>query len=237
MDRHHPTDLLPALALDCLDAEEAAAVRVHLDGCAACRAELQALEETSALLLHAVPPAEPPAALRERLLASLPRRRGYAWFDRLLAAWPRLVPAVAVAAVVLAITLGAANLILLQSRLSAPGNPLEAVQLVRLQATPAMPAASGVLLVDPGQATGVLVVTALAALDPALQYQLWLVKDGRRTSGGTFSVAADGSARLTVSSPQPLAAYDAFGITIEPYGGSPGPTGAKVLGGRLATQS
>ncbi|RJQ80137.1 MAG: anti-sigma factor [Desulfobacteraceae bacterium] len=32
-------------------------------------------------------------------------------------------------------------------------------------------------------------------------------------------------------SPRPLNSYRTFGITIEPRGGSPGPTGSKVLGG------
>jgi anti-sigma-K factor RskA len=35
------------------------------------------------------------------------------------------------------------------------------------------------------------------------------------------------------TSEQPLKAFSTFGITIEPAGGSPGPTGDKVLGGGL----
>ena len=80
---------------------------------------------------------------------------------------------------------------------------------------------------------GTLVVDGLPALDEERQYQLWLIEDGQRTSGGVFSVNPEGYGSLWVLSPEPLSGYSAFGITIEPAGGSPGPTGAKVLGSTL----
>jgi anti-sigma-K factor RskA len=33
-----------------------------------------------------------------------------------------------------------------------------------------------------------------------------------------------------VSADQPLGSFQSFGITIEPFGGSPQPTGEKILG-------
>jgi anti-sigma-K factor RskA len=60
-----------------------------------------------------------------------------------------------------------------------------------------------------------------------------LIRDGQRTNGGVFSVNPDGYASLELYSPLPLIQYQAIGITIEPWGGSPGPTGPKVLGGDL----
>jgi anti-sigma-K factor RskA len=77
------------------------------------------------------------------------------------------------------------------------------------------------------------VVDSLPVLDVTHQYQLWLIKDGKRTSGGVFSVSQAGYGALAISSPQPLKEFAAFGITIEPAGGSPGPTGDKVMGGSL----
>jgi anti-sigma-K factor RskA len=232
MERHHPTEALAALALGCLDTEEDAEVRAHVEGCATCRAELRALEETGALLAYAAPDAAPSEGLRARLLAGLPRRRSYAWFERLLERWPRLVPVTAVSAVALAAILGTASLVI-PLRGGRTQELLATVQLVRLQATPRMPAASGVILVPPDESGGVLVVAALEELDRSLQYQLWLIENGRRTSGGTFSVAAGGAGRVVIASTRPLTDFDAFGITIEPFGGSPAPTGEKVLGGKL----
>jgi anti-sigma-K factor RskA len=60
-----------------------------------------------------------------------------------------------------------------------------------------------------------------------------LIKDGKRTSGGIFTVRANGYGSLLIKAGNSLLGYTAFGITIEPAGGSPEPTGAKVLGGNL----
>jgi anti-sigma-K factor RskA len=48
-----------------------------------------------------------------------------------------------------------------------------------------------------------------------------------------FSVSKEGYGALTVAAEQPLNIYSALGITVEPRGGSPGPTGEKVMGGSL----
>lgn len=57
-------------ALGALDAEEARAFEAHLEaGCAACAAEVEGFAAAVGELAHAAPPAEPPASVRERLLA------------------------------------------------------------------------------------------------------------------------------------------------------------------------
>jgi anti-sigma-K factor RskA len=104
-----------------------------------------------------------------------------------------------------------------------------------MRATDAAPGASGTLLMAKDGEWGVLVVQGMPMLDAARQYQLWLIDHGQRTSGGVFSVSTEGAAQIKVISTLPMKSYDAFGITIEPHGGSPGPTGAKVLGGRIET--
>jgi hypothetical protein len=48
-----------------------------------------------------------------------------------------------------------------------------------------------------------------------------------------FSVDAEGYGWLKVRAPQIFGVYQRAGITIEPRAGSPGPTGARVLGGDL----
>ena len=55
MAHEEARDALDALALDALGAPERAAVLAHVDGCAACRHELVALEATAAELAYAVP--------------------------------------------------------------------------------------------------------------------------------------------------------------------------------------
>jgi anti-sigma-K factor RskA len=102
-----------------------------------------------------------------------------------------------------------------------------------MQHTDAAPDATGLIALSKDGEYGTLMVDHLPPLGKDQQYQLWLIKDGKRTSGGVFSVNWDGYGSLWVNSPERLADYTAFGITVEPTGGSPGPTGAKVLGGTL----
>jgi len=229
----HPLENLPAYALGCLEPAEAEMVGLHLAGCSACCEELDAWERTVDQLIHATPVVEPPAALDTRLMASIRPARTYPWFERLLQSWPRLVPAASVAALLLVIVSGLINLALLRQVDDGKLSGLADVQLARFAGTEVMPAASGVLMVADDAKEGVLLVSAMLPLEAHQQYQLWLIRNGERTSGGVFSVNVEGEARLLVASEIPLAHYDAFGVTIEPYGGSAGPTGPKVLGGTI----
>jgi len=85
---------------------------------------------------------------------------------------------------------------------------------------------------DDGQ-YGTLVTENLTVLKSQQQYQLWLIKDGNRISGGLFTVNSSGYGWLKIESTTSLLEFQSFGVTIEPIGGSSGPTGPKVLGGNL----
>ncbi len=86
------------------------------------------------------------------------------------------------------------------------------------------------MLVRAGETTGTLVVNGLPVLGAEHQYQLWLVKDEVRVSGAVFSVAEEGITSIPIVAPEDLTLYTRCGITIEPAGGSPEPTGDGVLG-------
>jgi len=107
------------------------------------------------------------------------------------------------------------------------------MQIVTLLGTEIEPQASGLIVISRDGRHGTLVVDDLPALDETREYQLWLIRDGQRISGGVFSVSTDGYANQWIGAPEPLTAYSSFGVTIEPTGGSPGPTGEKVLGGEF----
>ncbi len=238
-DRAHIEDLLPAYSLGSLDPQEREAACAHLRRCASCRALLAEYEEVVGALGFSAPPAEPPAALKGRILAGLaagpqPRSRGFAgWLRRLWSA-PKMAPGWAAAGAAAVVFLAVLNLLLWQrvQRLEtlALQQPYRAVALA---ATPAAPDARGVILYSLDETMATLMVEDLPPLDPGQQYQLWLIQDGKRASGGVFSVSPEGYGILVVSAPRPLGSYQAFGITVEPAGGSPGPTGRRVLGGRI----
>jgi anti-sigma-K factor RskA len=233
----HVIASLSSYALGCLEPDDERRVRDHLGACPACRAALEAERAAVDLLALAAPCEEPPAGLERRVLAAVrasvpaPARRPAKAVVRFP---PRLTGVAAAACFVAAVTLAVANVGLARDvrRLSAralPEKPLVAV----LVGTAAAPQAAGVLILGADSRTGTLAVRGLAALEAGQQYQLWLIRDGVRTSGGVFSVDVSGSGTVLVAAPLPLTTYPAFGITIEPTGGSPGPTGSRVLGGTL----
>src|SRR5712692_4363645 len=83
--------LLPALALDALEADERAQVVAHLAVCADCRrcyVEYRAIAEG---LLAAVPHRMPPPAIKQALLAQIQSPR-MGWFERWVQGWHGPVP-------------------------------------------------------------------------------------------------------------------------------------------------
>lgn len=236
----HVNDLLPAYTLDCLDEEEFVQVSEHLAACAECRVELQSYQSVADQLALAVPTAEPPARLKRRLMERVQPARRAAPAPELRPGWkhwaalmPRITPVWGLVGLVLIVALAASNVWLWQQLNRAQGMGQPGMQTITLMGTQAAPQATGMLIVSADGEHGTLVVDGLPYLDPERQYQLWLIQDGQRTSGGVFSVDPEGYGSLWISSPQPLSSYSGFGVTVEPAGGSPGPTGEKVLGSSL----
>jgi len=255
----HVIDLIPSYALDCLSEEEALRVEAHLVGCDTCRDELKSYRHTAAQLALAAPCAEPPVQLRASILRSVQtalgrKSVGAPGFGLRLLRWlQQSGPAWALASLVLVVVLVTGSLVVWNQARSPQVGEFRIVALVGTDATPGAsgvtpatasgvtPAtASGVLVITQDGSSGTLVVDGLPMLDASKQYQLWLVRDGQRASGGVFSVTPAGNAGVTsdgygimaVQSSRPLTDYSSFGITVEPAGGSPGPTGKKVLGGK-----
>jgi anti-sigma-K factor RskA len=235
----HVIELIPAYAMDCLDEAEADLVKEHLAVCSVCRAELKSYQEVVDDLAFAAPLVEPPARVKQALMDRVQAQgSSVARIDDKRSAWQglmmmlrRISPVWSMASLVLVLALVTSNILLWSqvNRLNAAQPPN--MQLINLKGTNAVPGASGLIVISTDGRHGTLVVDDLPVLNQAQQYQLWLIKDGQRTSGGVFSVSPDGYGSLWVSSPEPLAGYSSFGVTVEPSGGSPGPTGEKVLGG------
>ncbi len=235
MEPQHVTELIPAYALGCLDTGDAELVERHLAACPACRAEAASYRPIAAQIALAAPLATPAPELRARLrarIAAAPARAAPrpSWGARLAAFAQRIAPVWTPVSLLLIVGLLVANLLLWQTSVQPTASALVTVQM---SGTDQAPGARGVLSAAAMGQSGLLVVQGLPPLDASQQYQLWLIQDGQRTNGGVFSVDATGFGQLQIEAPQPLAAYGAFGVTVEPAGGSPGPTGAKVLGGEL----
>jgi len=207
---------LAAYALGALPPEEAAAIAAHLAGCPACRETVARYRETAAALAYGVPLRPPPPRLRARLLARVRRPRPGGW--RWLAAGAALV------AVILGLALAAPRFLTARPAVPPPVIPLQGAE--------AAPEAEGYLILEDGQ--GLLVTKGLAVPPEGLVYQVWFMDAaGRRISGGTFRTAPRPYGVYTVTVPANLPAYVRIGVTLEPAGGSPSPTGPQVLRGTL----
>jgi len=232
----HPTDLLAAYALGSLDPEELAQVETHIVNCPACRAEVASYSVVAGRLAWGTPEVEVPEGLRQRVLAQAQRpnsgraaapryeEKSGNWLQRFLAApWWRPV----LAGLVLLLLLS--NLYFLQRLRRLEEQGPAALTTIQLSGTEAAPGARGVIVVSQDGRSASLVVSGLPVLGPEQQYQLWLVEGEVRDSGAVFSVDPAGYTTTPIQATQVLLSYTRFGVTIEPAGGSPGPTGEGVL--------
>ena len=236
-DDGHVAEWLPAYALSILTPEETSRVTEHLATCPACRAELRAYQSTADELPLALAQAAPRPELKDHLMREIRSRKAKSALTTHLTIWQQLAaflrrsaPAWAMALIVV---LALGNLFAWRRLSNLSGRNVIPMRVVALVSTKDSPQAIGTLVMNPSGEYGSLVVDQLAELDTGHQYQIWLIRDGRRISGGVFSVNPDGYASLELYAPLPLIQYQSIGITIEPAGGSPSPTGDKVLGGDL----
>jgi anti-sigma-K factor RskA len=236
MDHGILQELVPAYALGAIDKDERRQVEAHLRSCSACRALLADYQAMSDDLLYATPMTTAPLYLRSQLRRQVtptgrPQGLG-AWLAHLRAA-----PALGLA--VLAVLLLAITNVYWIGRVTQAEQ--QAGVVARLIQTPgitleisnAVPQGYGVVYLDRAGRTALLCVYDLPSLPAGKTYQVWLIRDGQRESGGLFQVSADGYGALLITAPRPLRDYNGLGVTIEPAGGSPGPTTPRVIGGNL----
>ena len=237
----HVSDLLPAYVLDCLDEAESLAVSEHLARCPRCQAELQAYRAVADQLALATPEAEPSPDLKVQLMTRLsppslarPAAPAHSGLWSWLKATGRAGLIWGAASLILIIVLGISSLLLWQrlARLESAIRP-GGMRAIPLTSTGPAPQANGFIIIGADGQNGALVVDKLPPLESEQQYQLWLIKDEQQTSGAVFSVDETGYGGTRVRAPFSLFEYSDFRVSIEPAGGSPSPTGAKVLRGSL----
>ncbi len=234
---YHVIDMLPAFVLDALTDEETNQVAVHLTSCQTCQAELSRLQQVADDLPLALMQTAPPPRVKDHLMSAIHARQQKAvpsvqlsFRQKLVGFLRQPLPALAVTLIVI---MAVGNILLWRQLTLTSRQANTPMGVTALANTKDAPGAMGTLIMDQKGDYGTLVVDNLALLDSSQQYQVWLIKNGTRISGGVFSVNHDGYASLEILAPPPLIQYDSVGITVEPFGGSPGPTGAKVLGGTL----
>lgn len=94
--------------------------------------------------------------------------------------------------------------------------------------------AAGYVYIDPTSTIGLMLTYWLPTITPEQRFQVWLVTpEGTRDSGGLFTADARGNAHVIINAPAPFAKYKSIGVTVEPAGGSAGPTSPRICGGEI----
>lgn len=210
-------DLLPAYALGALDDDELAEVEAAIEIDPALRAELQAYMNAADQLAILAPPVTPPADMADRIMAEA---RTVVWWRR----WGVVAASIAaLLAVLLLMQTATDDEALTADQLAATIEADPATVRVALVPTAGHADVNGAFLIAPDRERGVLRVANLPPLDPAHTYQLWLIEhDEDRRSAALFGADAE---NVLVPLPADFgSAIKAIGVTVEPAGGSPGPT-------------
>jgi anti-sigma-K factor RskA len=240
MTEDHRTfkDNLSAYALGALDADETSALEAHLLTCDECRAELADYQRVTSGLLTALPPQNPRLALKRSLQKRL-SANGVSARPRLK--WS-LNQSLLAAAFILLIGLNiysvfeVASVKREQSELNGQyGSDQTAIAMLAYPSTQSIGfdqnGVSGSLLVDKNRNLLAVFAWHLPSPPAGKTYQMWLIDpQGDRTSGGFLIPDNDQPFDMAIiRSSQPLSSFVGFGVTVEPLGGSPQPTGDKVF--------
>ncbi len=225
MDDMH--ELAPFYALGALSGDELADFESHLPACADCRAEIDAADvAVGALARSAAEPA--PASLKANVMAEIDRMDTDANVpDDVVPLFRRIAPALVAVAAALAVVFGI-GLVNggTQNRIDAI---VAAGDATTVQFAPTMADTAEIVYIPSGEA--VFSATGLSQVHETETYQLWLIGADGATPAGIFRPHEDGSALVLLD--HTVEPGLVLGLTIEPAGGSPAPTGDVLMTGDI----
>jgi anti-sigma-K factor RskA len=252
-------ELLPFYALDALTDEERELVESYLLEHPEAREQINDLRAGASALPYGISPVEPPRQVKEALMARVnadaearartsiqtpQRSSGRSRFANLFQA---LSLGAAAIAMIWAIVLSA-QVSRLQNEISGlhdtlakqshsleqiianlPKSPPSNVITVSIKGTNIEPGIHGQLIADPKEQSAVLVISGLPKLEANKTYQVWLGTGGSLVSAGLLSTDENGQGVVIVTSTESIGSFNQLGISVEPLGGSPQPTGDIVV--------
>jgi anti-sigma-K factor RskA len=214
-------DLIPAHALDALDADDAHLLDGHLETCEECRRELDELLETTALLAFASKQLDPPESLRAAILDAVAEKTpARAQAPRARLAFLRGAFAGTLVGAAAALVIG----LVLHGQLNDARSSRDA-----LQVRPLAGAVRGAVVRNRGNAK--LVVVDLRSPSSGHTYEAWLIgSDKKPVAAGLFK----GGKTVVVDLTGNAAKAQQVAVTLEPSGGSEQPTTTPFASASLA---
>ena len=235
MDRSELLDLIPAYALEALEPDEKLQVEALLKTDSEAQQLLSEYQDIATNLILATPAKRAPVHLqddlRKRLAAARPatimpsvparptRRRVSIWMPLLAAA------------AILAIVFGVIAY-LNRNPAETLYNQIKAIPGYKIMSIPGADGTTpiGEMVASPDGSQAVIRMTRLPTLQSDRTFQLWLIDDSGAHSGGLFPFTQPDSTYYVVI---PLAKnvldYKAFGVSVEPSGGSPTPSTTPIV--------
>ena len=242
MDRNELLDLIPAYTLEALEPDEKLQVEALLKTDAEAQQILAEYQDITNNLILATPARRAPAHLqddlRKRLAANRPLqatpsptintlpKRGQ---RRLTNIWLPLLAAAAIITLIFGV----------RSLLNRNHNPAEDLynQIIAMPGYKTMPIPGadgttpiGEMVASPDGSQAVIRMTRMPALQPDHKFQLWLIDDSGAHSGGLFDFTQpDSTYYVVVPLAKNVLDYKAFGVSVEPSGGSPAPSTTPIV--------
>ena len=222
-------EMIPAYVLGAVPAEEMPLIRAHILSCDECMAEADRFADTTSALALSVDAAPLPAGLTERIMAAATgsteavgapieiKRRRFAL------RWS-LVPTAAFLALVLAVVAVSVSLRDANEAIDRQERAIAAI--IQGHRGIDMRGPDAVATLVPTDSGSLFVASGLDDAPDDKTYQLWLIDGEVPTSAGTFDVE-DGLVMFETS--KTITGFTGAAVTIEPDGGSPGPTGVQVV--------
>jgi len=223
-----------------LGEKEKKAFTEHLMHCSECTREYEQMTEAWNSLKWDFEEMEPSSSLKSEVMDfvfetddEVPVRREKNWSSFFFKQFTPVTSGLLLAALVLAFVLLYSN-IQLKKELAAINLPMEVKTSLSLQPADKtavnMSTDGAAYILQQGEERRLIVqIQNLPSLQKSEVYQVWLLKDGKRTNAGTFKPDETGTGSLTYK----LSINDKFnqiGITREPDANSTKPRGEKIVG-------
>ncbi len=229
-------ELIAGYVLGNLSSEEAEELRQLLTEHPKLSAEIHRLQEVLELMPYALPEVDPPQHLRSAILEaadvsikrdSNPLRSVFPWSQ------------IAGIAALLVLILGVDNyrirqhLSTIQAEIVRQKDVIAMLQnpqthLVSLKGMDMASAASGSIVMTPGEQKVVLILQKLPTLPQGQFYQLWAVVNGEKIPSGQFNASSQGTVFTKLSAP-PSSKVTALVVTVEVSAAPISPSGPMVM--------